>query len=110
MACNCGPELLLSFIFCRDLFFFSLALSDLWLIAPHSVIRWGGGAEGPFIIVGDLKAVGRSILSNMAAMEPNPRLHRRSWECLNPFSGTSYGFLQGLNPVPTYFLIRAARC
>lgn len=23
MACNCAPELLLSFIFCRDLFFFS---------------------------------------------------------------------------------------
>lgn len=98
MACNCGPELLLSFIFCRDLFFFSLVLSDLRLIAPHSVIRQGGGggkkaAEGPFIIVGDLKAVGRSILSNRAAMEPNPRLHRWSCERLNPFSGTSWPHL-----------------
>lgn len=82
MACNCGPELLLSFIFCRDLFFFFYPgpqrfVADCPALSNQTGWGWGGAkkaAEGPFIIVGDLKAVGRSILSNMAAMEANPRL------------------------------------
>lgn len=98
MACNCGPELLLSFIFCRDLFFFFPGPQRFAADCPtlsNQTGRGGGkkAAEGPFIIVGDLKAVGRSILSNRAAMEPNPRLHRWSCERLNPSSGTSWPHL-----------------